>query len=629
MADTIYQLKGVGDCVKGVTYNLDSRPEIEIGRGPENQINLWRRPDSAEGDYQFVSRRHCRLQRESASWILFDRGSANGTEVIDGASKQPSSVPAAGHPIRANDIIRPAGCDHFNLMLIEVEPPPPIERVQSDATFRVTASAATCVQLFQLGSPIASAQLESELYLTGEGSLWQGGIAVPGVPTPGPFAQISLNEEDHFELAADPDCGILLTVNHQRLTGCIALHHGDLIGFPASPQLSLLFLDPAHAEPRQLSDLLLDEDEITIGRAEDGVVRLPHPSVSRLHARLRRAGTSLLLTDLGSASGTFVDGQRLQAHRELQLPPGAALRFGTVAFVADPGCWKATAPSPRVDVAVSGLSFSSQGKTILHPLTLRFPEGHLVGIMGPSGSGKSTLLELIAGRRPASSGKVYANGRILHSHRGFSRYFRDLFGYVPEVAFVSQLDAVPENLTLGEILTDAALGRGLSPAEAEACARQRAEDCSLLDHWRQIVRPRGAKYQLSGGQLKRLCVAQQLILEPKVLVLDEPATGLDPKTSDSLTQLFRSIAQQGATVLMSTHEVENLALCHLVAVIALGHLVYYGPPQLLPQHFGCLSLRDCYRLLPDQEAQFAEAEALALRFEQTGLYRTYCQQEAV
>jgi ABC-type multidrug transport system ATPase subunit len=130
---------------------------------------------------------------------------------------------------------------------------------------------------------------------------------------------------------------------------------------------------------------------------------------------------------------------------------------------------------------------------------------------------------------------------------------------------------------------------------------------------------------LSGGQLKRVCVAIEVLRQPRILVLDEPTTGQDPKNTDDLMKLFRSLAQGGVTSLMSTHDLRNLALFDKVAALCLGHLVYYGPPGTFASHFGAQTAEDVYSSLPDREERIAEAEALADRFRGTALYRQYCE----
>ncbi len=116
-----------------------------------------------------------------------------------------------------------------------------------------------------------------------------------------------------------------------------------------------------------------------------------------------------------------------------------------------------------------------------------------------------------------------------------------------------------------------------------------------------------------------------MLRRPQILVLDEPTTGQDPKNTDDLMRLFRSLAQNGVTLLLSTHDLRNLALFDKVVVVCLGHLVYAGPPDSFAAHFGAPTAEDVYASLPDREDRMAEAETLAKRFRANALYRRYCE----
>src|SRR5262249_52031587 len=129
---------------------------------------------------------------------------------------------------------------------------------------------------------------------------------------------------------------------------------------------------------------------------------------------------------------------------------------------------------------------------------------------------------------------------------------------------------------------------------------------------------------LSGGQLKRVCVAIEVLRGPRVLVLDEPTTGQDPKNTNDLMVLFRSLAQTGVTLLMSTHDLRTLDLFDKVVALCLGRLVYYGPPGEFAPFFNARSAEDVYASLPDREDKQDDAMRLAERFRASALYRTYC-----
>jgi ABC-2 type transport system ATP-binding protein len=123
-------------------------------------------------------------------------------------------------------------------------------------------------------------------------------------------------------------------------------------------------------------------------------------------------------------------------------------------------------------------------------------------------------------------------------------------------------------------------------------------------------------------------VALEVLRQPRILVLDEPTTGQDPKNTDDLMHLFRSLAQEGVTLLISTHDLRNLPLFDKVAVLCLGRLVYFGIPSLLPAHFGVETAEQVYASLPDREERMPEADALERQFRATSLFRQYCEAPA-
>jgi len=207
-------------------------------------------------------------------------------------------------------------------------------------------------------------------------------------------------------------------------------------------------------------------------------------------------------------------------------------------------------------------------------------------------------------------------------------WFTSLMGYrseTYEVGFVQQIDLLQAELTVREVLEFAARHMGHPAPEARGRAERAGEQCNLGPLMDRVALFGNGQLNLSGGQLKRVCVAVEVLREPRILVLDEPTTGQDPKNTDDLMNLFRALAQSGVTLLMSTHDLRNLALFDKVIVLCLGHLVYYGPPDGFASHFGAPTAEDVYASLPDREDRLAEAEALGRTFRTTSLYKRYCE----
>jgi len=252
----------------------------------------------------------------------------------------------------------------------------------------------------------------------------------------------------------------------------------------------------------------------------------------------------------------------------------------------------------------------------------------MVGLLGPSASGKSTLLKLLAGQYRLVEGEMYVNGRPLGQNPSKWNWLTSLMGFRDEnyeVGFVQQIDLVQPGLRVREILEYAARQMGKSTSEAAIAADRTATLCNLGPLMDRVAQEHGGRLNLSGGQLKRICVALEVLRQPKILVLDEPTTGQDPKNTDTLMQLFRSLAQEGVTLLLSTHDLRNMELFDKVAVLCLGHLVYYGPPSSFPAHFNAQTAEAVYETLPDKEQLLPQAQELAKKFEASALYRRFCQ----
>lgn len=122
-------------------------------------------------------------------------------------------------------------------------------------------------------------------------------------------------------------------------------------------------------------------------------------------------------------------------------------------------------------------------------------------------------------------------------------------------------------------------------------------------------------HQLSGGQRKRVSIGAELLVRPGVLFLDEPTAGIDPGVEERLMRHFRSMADHGTTVVLTTHLLASLALLDKVAIMARGRLVYFGPPTEAPVFFGCPTMARIFDLLGDaDERSCGPVGASAVRF---------------
>ena len=207
--------------------------------------------------------------------------------------------------------------------------------------------------------------------------------------------------------------------------------------------------------------------------------------------------------------------------------------------------------------------------TLVDSVSLRVSAGELVAIVGPSGAGKTTLLEAIAGIAPASSGSVRFDGVDVY---GNLSTFRSVLGYVP------QDDIIHADLPLERTLRYAArlrLPSSTTAAEIDEAVRDALDAVGLTDQAEVRVA------SLSGGQRKRASIAVELLTDPHVFFLDEPTSGLDPITSAELIGRLRELANRSATVMFTTHSVDDLAACdRVVCVTRGGRLGFVGTVEL-------------------------------------------------
>lgn len=200
--------------------------------------------------------------------------------------------------------------------------------------------------------------------------------------------------------------------------------------------------------------------------------------------------------------------------------------------------------------------------TAVRPLDLELDPGSLTVITGRSGSGKSTLLSMLAGMLAPTSGAVTLDGADLYSldERFRSRLRNAKIGLVPQGHTALRALSVLDNVLLPSVL----YSRRRPP-------RQRAED--LLEAVGIAEPARVGPHELSGGELRRMAVARALLMEPGVVLADEPTAGLDEESTTGVLELLRKTAQEGAAVLVVTHEEEAARFADRVLTMDAGELL--------------------------------------------------------
>ncbi|MBW0019137.1 MAG: ATP-binding cassette domain-containing protein [Mycobacterium sp.] len=333
----------------------------------------------------------------------------------------------------------------------------------------------------------------------------------------------------------------------------------------------------------------IDQLLVTIGRAPDNNVVLDDLLVSRRHAMLRRSGSQWELVDNNSANGTYVNGNRISravigpddvvgiGHQLLHLAGDRLVEY------VDTGDISYEASSLRVE--------TNKGKVLLTDVSFALPERCFMAVVGPSGAGKSTLLGALTGFRPASTGSVQYAGRDLYKNYAELRH---------RIGFVPQDDILHTPLTVRRALNYAARLRfpqDVSSKERKERINEVLNELGLAAHADQRID------SLSGGQRKRTSVALELLTKPSLLFLDEPTSGLDPGYEKSVMQTLRSLADDGRSVVVVTHNTAQLNLCDRLLILAPGgRLAYFGPPQKALSYFNCSDFADLFNLLEHDTA---------------------------
>ena len=316
----------------------------------------------------------------------------------------------------------------------------------------------------------------------------------------------------------------------------------------------------------------------TLGRDESCDIVLVGEGVSRRHAELSRVGGDLVVNDLGSANGTYVNEE--QAIGPTALRAGDVLGIGSIRLeITSDGRLKRRESRPLLTVEARDLAFDATNRRLLEGVSLTLFSSDFVGLMGPSGAGKTTLMNLMNGYLPPSVGNVLINGRDL-----YSEYFKcsGLLGYVP------QDDIMHRDLTVRQALRFTGRLRfppETSDAEIEARIAQvvsRLQIQSTLDV--RIGSPE--RKGISGGQRKRVNLAMELLTDPSVLFLDEPTSGLSSEDTLTVMKLLRGLSDAGKCILLTLHQPSLEAfrlMTHLIVVsrdtqsTSPGRMVYFGP----------------------------------------------------
>ena len=223
-------------------------------------------------------------------------------------------------------------------------------------------------------------------------------------------------------------------------------------------------------------------------------------------------------------------------------------------------------PDARPVVELKGVTAGYNGSPVLQDVDLRVMPGDFVGLLGPSGSGKTTLLRTILGAVPTQAGQVRVHDKPLRGRRNRA-------GYVPQLETIDWNFpvTVEEAVMMGRTMSNA-LFPWFRKQERELAYDMMAR-LGIVNLAKRHIR------QLSGGQQQRVFLARALVSNPELLLLDEPTSGVDVKTRDDVMHLLHDLNHAGVSIILTTHEINAVAV-HLPRIVCLNRsIVADGPPH--------------------------------------------------
>lgn len=525
----------------GAPHPLGGAQRITLGREPDNDIVI---------NHPMVSRRHLAIEWRGTAWCLVDIGSTNGF-FVNGLRMAEFMVPGTTQ-VRLGDVNTGPVVD------LVVDVPASGGRPPSSGPGRSVPS--------RPGPPV-SRPMQSGHPPSGPRS-----AGFPGAPVPA-SGQMPAHAPGGRQYRVDPMPQEVLSAPHlQALQQNVSAVY-RLPGAPTPPERESISLRGVQR----------------IGRTPDNDIVVSDVLASRHHAQVSSRGAALVIEDLGSVNGTFVNGRRVSS---AQLTDGDVVTIGNSDFVVSGGTLMRGQESAAVadGLHVHGVSLVVDGgKRLLADVDFSASPGTLTAVIGPSGAGKSTVSKIAAGLNSPTSGLVTFESRNVHAEYDALR---------TRIGMVPQKDVLHHKLTLRQALRYAAelrLPPDLSKADRDRVIDGVLSELQLTEHVDTRVE------KLSGGQQKRASVAMELLTGPSLLILDEPTSGLDPALDRQVMATLRRLADAGRVVLVVTHSLTYLSMCDQVLLLAPGGKTSFcGPPGQVEGEMGTSDWAEIFAYVADQ-----------------------------
>lgn len=219
-----------------------------------------------------------------------------------------------------------------------------------------------------------------------------------------------------------------------------------------------------------------------------------------------------------------------------------------------------------MELSIQNVTMKYQNKTALENISTTLTAGGLIGLVGPNGAGKSTLIRILATLQKPSEGDILLNGESIIQKPSL---MRQALGYLP------QNDALYQNLSAAEYLSFVAAAKGIGAKQASAQIEMLLNRVNLADTGKKPLK------EFSGGMRRRAGLAAALLGNPKIIIADEPGSGLDPQERAAQRNFLSELAAT-SIVILSTHIVSDIeAAASKILLLKDGRLLFDGSPKML------------------------------------------------
>jgi ABC-2 type transport system ATP-binding protein len=228
-------------------------------------------------------------------------------------------------------------------------------------------------------------------------------------------------------------------------------------------------------------------------------------------------------------------------------------------------------------IVINKVSKNFGKKKVLNQINLTVKSGEIFGLIGPSGSGKTSLVKIIVGMDSPSRGDVQVLNTAVPNLKLLQR-----------IGYMAQADALYSDLTGEENLAFFASLFKLKKEEKKKRIAYSAHLVNLSDELKKKVQ------NYSGGMKRRLSLAVALIQNPEILILDEPTVGIDPELRQSIWAELYRLKNEGKTILVTTHVMDEAEKCDRLAMVRDGEIITSGSPAELKEQYGITSLEEVF-----------------------------------